>query len=159
MATFYDEHISSYCLTHLDTRIHPPFLIFLMAVHSFLMRACRLHCMPQKNERLKEKARSSFRLLQPMHGLVKFFMERLADKRGVKVKTVSKDALDALCEYDWPGNVRELMNVIERAMLLCRSHEIGMAELPNVFHGDTAAGLGPRGSGRQPWCEVDASER
>jgi DNA-binding NtrC family response regulator len=30
------------------------------------------------------------------------------------------------------------MNVIERAMLLCRNHEIGMTELPNVFHGDTA---------------------
>jgi DNA-binding NtrC family response regulator len=45
----------------------------------------------------------------------------------------SEPALAALCRYDWPGNVRELMNVIERAMLLCRSHEIALEDLPEVF--------------------------
>ena len=47
--------------------------------------------------------------------------------------------MQALCNYDWPGNVRELMNVIERAMLLSKTDEIGMEELPNVFHGDASA--------------------
>jgi DNA-binding NtrC family response regulator len=41
----------------------------------------------------------------------------------------------ALCRYDWPGNVRELMNVIERAMLLCKTDEVRLEELPNVFNG------------------------
>jgi DNA-binding NtrC family response regulator len=31
--------------------------------------------------------------------------------------------------YPWPGNVRELSNVIERAVLLARTEELGPAEL------------------------------
>ncbi|MCG8414578.1 MAG: sigma-54-dependent Fis family transcriptional regulator, partial [Pseudomonadales bacterium] len=34
-----------------------------------------------------------------------------------------------LLSYDWPGNVRELSHVVERATILCKSGEIGAAEL------------------------------
>jgi len=50
--------------------------------------------------------------------LMRYFMQRLADKRGLPIKGVTKDALELLCEYDWPGNVRELENVLERMVLL-----------------------------------------
>jgi len=33
-------------------------------------------------------------------------------------KILSKEAKEALLEYDWPGNVRELINVIKRAVIL-----------------------------------------
>ncbi len=72
--------------------------------------------------------------------MVRRFTTLFRYKIGREISGFSERALSALCRYDWPGNVRELMNVIERAMLLCRNHEIGMAELPNVFHGDTADG-------------------
>jgi len=49
---------------------------------------------------------------------------------GQALATRPADALDRLCRYDWPGNVRELINVIERAMLLCESDEITLADLP-----------------------------
>ncbi len=48
------------------------------------------------------------------------------------------EVMEALCRYDWPGNVRELMNVIERAMLLCRTGTISLSDLPNVFSGGGA---------------------
>ena len=44
--------------------------------------------------------------------------------------------MQAFCRYDWPGNVRELMNVIERAMLLCKGDEITTKNLPNVLQED-----------------------
>ena len=34
----------------------------------------------------------------------------------------------ALRAHDWPGNVRELRNVMERAVMLCRSERLGTAE-------------------------------
>ncbi len=49
---------------------------------------------------------------------------------GREVYGVAPQAVDALCRYPWPGNVRELINVIERAMLLCKGREISLEELP-----------------------------
>ncbi|MEK6691565.1 MAG: helix-turn-helix domain-containing protein [Nitrospirota bacterium] len=40
-------------------------------------------------------------------------------------------ALDALLRYDWSGNIRELENVIERAVVLCKSDTITLEDLPN----------------------------
>jgi len=39
----------------------------------------------------------------------------------------------ALREYAWPGNVRELQNVIERAVVVCDTSEIRLADLPPEF--------------------------
>ncbi len=41
----------------------------------------------------------------------------------------SPQAMAALLAYHWPGNVRELRNVIERAMILCRSGPVGPEHL------------------------------
>lgn len=54
-------------------------------------------------------------------------------KIGRDITGISKSAMNALCRYDWPGNVRELMNVIERAILLCKNSEISVEDLPNTF--------------------------
>jgi two-component system response regulator GlrR len=34
------------------------------------------------------------------------------------MKSMSRDALDKIMEYDWPGNVRELENTLECAIVL-----------------------------------------
>jgi two-component system response regulator AtoC len=70
--------------------------------------------------------------------MVRRFMALFRYKIGREVNSISDQALQALCRYEWPGNVRELMNVIERAILLCKTDEISMAELPNVFRGDVS---------------------
>ncbi len=36
--------------------------------------------------------------------------------------------MEALYRYDWPGNVRELENIIERAMVLSGSGELGVSD-------------------------------
>jgi two-component system response regulator HydG len=40
--------------------------------------------------------------------------------------------LAVLTDYSWPGNVRELENVIERAVVLCRSDKLTVDDLPDV---------------------------
>ena len=40
------------------------------------------------------------------------------------------EAYAALQQYEWPGNVRELVNVIERAVVLCKGERITAADLP-----------------------------
>jgi transcriptional regulator with GAF, ATPase, and Fis domain len=64
------------------------------------------------------------------------FLRYYRNKIGREIDRISQPAMDALCRYDWPGNVRELMNVIERAMLLCKSREITLKDLPGSFHED-----------------------
>ncbi len=69
--------------------------------------------------------------------MVRRFMTYYRYKIGRTINGIQDQALQALCNYDWPGNVRELMNVIERAILLCKTDEISMAEMPHVFHANT----------------------
>ena len=45
-------------------------------------------------------------------------------------KEISEQALNHLLNYDWPGNIRELKNVIERAVVICRTHQIMPQDLP-----------------------------
>src|SRR6185312_8032616 len=46
------------------------------------------------------------------------FIELACRENGMKVKTISDEALTLLAAYPWPGNVRELRNVIERLVIL-----------------------------------------
>jgi len=66
--------------------------------------------------------------------LAQRFIEFYRHKIGKDISWISEPAMDALCRYDWPGNIRELMNVIERAMLLCRTEKISLEDLPHIFH-------------------------
>ena len=45
------------------------------------------------------------------------------NKKGLKVSTA---AISKLQNYTWPGNVRELQHAIEKAVILCDSHLIGV---------------------------------
>jgi len=61
---------------------------------------------------------------------VRYFIDYYRDKIGRDISQISPAAMDMLCSYDWPGNVRELMNVIERAILLCKGDTISRDDLP-----------------------------
>ncbi|SFL30909.1 sigma-54-dependent transcriptional regulator [Lysobacter sp. cf310] len=55
----------------------------------------------------------------------KFLRELAPDGR----KRLSEDAEHALVAHAWPGNVRELRNTLQRAVLLARGEDIGVADL------------------------------
>ena len=65
--------------------------------------------------------------------LASHFLKRYNGEDGSK--SLSKEAVESLLEYDWPGNVRELENVIERAVILSENPLIDVADLPEkVVH-------------------------
>jgi two-component system, NtrC family, response regulator AlgB len=49
------------------------------------------------------------------------------------------EAVEILERHQWPGNVRELRNTIERAAILCRSHEVGKEYLLDRIGADKQA--------------------
>src|SRR5688572_176778 len=63
--------------------------------------------------------------------LVQHFLEKHSEDSRKSGWFVTPDALDLLMAYDWPGNVRELENVIERAVVLAPSREIGVDLIPD----------------------------
>ncbi|MBC2581070.1 sigma 54-interacting transcriptional regulator [Clostridium sp. DJ247] len=46
---------------------------------------------------------------------------KIANRLGIYVEGIAKEAVECLKNYDWPGNIRELENVIERAVNLLDS--------------------------------------
>ena len=61
--------------------------------------------------------------------LSEYFLKRFKDETGRKIEGFTPSAMRCLQEYRWPGNVRELKNVIERAVVLCRSARISESDL------------------------------
>jgi len=65
--------------------------------------------------------------------LAQTFVEEFNLKNDRIVKGVSKEAMNVLKSYSWPGNVRELKNVIERAVIVCKSEFIEVDDLPDTL--------------------------
>ncbi|MCL4193924.1 MAG: sigma-54 dependent transcriptional regulator, partial [Thermoguttaceae bacterium] len=62
--------------------------------------------------------------------LARHFLEEVCEETGKPNRELTDEAMAALQHYRWPGNVRELQNVIERAVLLGKSEQIGVDDLP-----------------------------
>jgi len=67
--------------------------------------------------------------------LIDHFIEKYAKENNREKLSLSKEAIDSLIKFNFPGNVRELENIIERAVVLCRSEAITLNDLPNVVKG------------------------
>ncbi len=61
----------------------------------------------------------------------KHFMQQANHELEREVKGFDAAAAQALHDYTWPGNLRELKNVVRRAVLLAKSDEITVQELPS----------------------------
>jgi transcriptional regulator with GAF, ATPase, and Fis domain len=86
---------------------------------------------------------------EDVHMLVVHFLERYKEKTGRFVSGISKDAKDALLNYDWPGNVRELENAIERAIIIASGRQIELDDLPDAVQRSAGFMPGPVRRGRR----------
>ena len=71
--------------------------------------------------------------------LVDFFLRKYSEENQQPLRRVTPESLRPLLNYSWPGNVRELENVMERAVVLSSSNEIGPELLPDHIAGRGAA--------------------
>ena len=56
--------------------------------------------------------------------LVDHFLKDISKFSDQNLKTMDKDAVNKLKEFDWSGNVRELRNVVERLIILSEKNKI-----------------------------------
>jgi two-component system nitrogen regulation response regulator NtrX len=56
--------------------------------------------------------------------LVRHFLNELAAEQGLKLKSMSEEAIGVFVRYDWPGNVRELKNLVERLVIMSPDAQI-----------------------------------
>lgn len=87
--------------------------------------------------------------------LVAHFLEEMRARHPRSpVRRVSPAVLARLLDHAWPGNVRQLAHVVERLVLLGRSEEASVAELPPILR-DLAPAPGlDLGEGVQPMLDV-----
>ncbi len=74
--------------------------------------------------------------------LSEHFLRKYASAYGREIAGFTDDAYGYLCSQPWRGNVRELDNVIQRAVLLCRSEKIKREDLL-IGKGSAGSGSGP----------------
>ncbi len=68
--------------------------------------------------------------LEDLPLLVEHFIEEFNREHNKSVQGLGQDCLDVLRAQPWRGNVRELRNVIQRAVIKCRSSMLSAADLP-----------------------------
>jgi len=91
--------------------------------------------------------------------LVDHFVRNFSAQQGKQIDGISEEALGVLMDYEFPGNVRELQNVIEHAVVLCRSDRIEIECLPRELIEATSGRNGGRpkpGGGPLPEAEAEA---
>jgi transcriptional regulator with GAF, ATPase, and Fis domain len=77
----------------------------------------RLNVFPIRVPPLRER-------VEDIPALVWAFVEEYSETVRKRVDSISKESLAALQQYRWPGNVRELRNVVERALIVCKSSRL-----------------------------------
>jgi formate hydrogenlyase transcriptional activator len=74
--------------------------------------------------------------------LARYFVLRAFRQMQKRIRSVPKQAMDALVNADWPGNIRELEDFIERCVILTQGEELNVprAELKRSATRSFAAG-------------------
>lgn len=65
--------------------------------------------------------------------LARYFLNDYSKSFDKELKGVSQKVQKLFLKYEWPGNVRELENVLERAVMLAKSHFIDISDLPQYL--------------------------
>lgn len=62
--------------------------------------------------------------------LADHFLDKYRKELNKNIRGIDNDAMRALLSHEWKGEVRELENIIERAVIFCKSDMISLADLP-----------------------------
>ena len=76
--------------------------------------------------------------------LAKHFLERCSAQYGRRIEGFTPAAEEVMLRYPWPGNIRELRNKLIRAVILCHSNRIDVAQLGLRRESDRPAPTPPR---------------
>ncbi len=63
--------------------------------------------------------------------LANHFLRLYARKNSKNIESIDESAISYLKSYRFPGNIRELENIIERAVVLCKSNTLSSNDLPD----------------------------
>ncbi|WP_437787576.1 sigma-54 interaction domain-containing protein [Sorangium sp. So ce1097] len=61
--------------------------------------------------------------------LARYFLDLYAHRLGSAPAALTAEAARRLLEHPWPGNIRELENAMHHALLVCKGHQITVADL------------------------------
>ncbi len=64
--------------------------------------------------------------------LIAHFIKEQNQRFGTQVKGLTREAMEAMAQYDWPGNVRQLSNIIQAAMAIDGSDYLSLAVLAQL---------------------------
>jgi DNA-binding NtrC family response regulator len=70
---------------------------------------------------------------EDLPALVRHFLRAACADNGLRVRTITPEAIARLAAHDFPGNVRELRNLIERLVILSPGEVIGEAEVAEAL--------------------------
>jgi len=88
--------------------------------------------------------------------LVSYFLQQLSAEQGLKLKSMTEEAMRPLLRYDWPGNVRELRNLVERLVILSPDAGITEDEVANSLADQIPAEAAHRTNNPNPHALRDA---
>jgi DNA-binding NtrC family response regulator len=104
--------------------------------------------------------------LEDVPALAEHLVTEIATRIGRPAPELAAGALECLRAYPYPGNVRELANILERALVRCRSPRLGAEHLDPGLRAAPVARAAPRadlhpGDGLPPGLpiELEALER
>jgi len=64
--------------------------------------------------------------------LVYDFLQHHPIAKQKQISNISSAAMRQVMGHSWPGNIRELQNVLEKALVLCRSRQIEEVDIPDA---------------------------
>ncbi|MCY1030288.1 sigma-54 dependent transcriptional regulator [Corallococcus sp. BB11-1] len=85
----------------------------------------RLHVVPIELPPLRER-------IEDIPLLAQLFLERTANRYGLRPPRLSPATVELLQRYGWPGNVRELIHEMEAAVLLAGTDELQPRHVPRL---------------------------
>src|SRR6185436_19227555 len=91
----------------------------------------RLHVVPLRSAALRERP-------EDVPVLIVHFLDRTCKRYRREGVRFTPAAMEVLQKYAWPGNVRELENLVEQVVILTRSAEVGVEDLPEQVRASSA---------------------